>query len=390
MEMTIHPDDILTFTEVVAAMRRVAAKYDLPLRNITGYRMPQQGMADRLGDCAYTGDIRLVLRCTVDGRWCEEPISPNEVWDTAAHELAHLRHMDHGLQFQEFYEELYSAMKNQQVDHRDKVLNKLVKLQTQREDAARRSKGAGADADAAVNEAQAFAGMINKMLIEHELNPTDIDYARASDNDPVIEMPVNIDRYGIKSAKARVAWQESLASGVARAHMCAILIRPGSNAIYFVGTRSHVTVGEYVFGTMVPLIDKMSKRAEVAYWHATGCGRGVNNKALGYRAAWIDSFIQRIWERFREAREDAVAAYAAAKGVSTETGLMRLDGSLQKVRQYIDDKFSARAAKSSASALQHRGGRHAAGREAGRAAANSITLGRQGLTGAPDRKKLGS
>ena len=108
--MTIHPDDILLFTEVVAAMRRVARKYGLPLRNISGYPMPKLGFADRMGDCNYSGDIRLVLRCTENGQWCQDPISPDEVWDTAAHELTHLRHMNHGLEFQDFYEELQTVM----------------------------------------------------------------------------------------------------------------------------------------------------------------------------------------------------------------------------------------------------------------------------------------
>jgi hypothetical protein len=123
--MTIHPDDILTFTEVTAAMRRVAAKYDLPLKTISGLPMPKSGMANRLGDCAWSGDIRLVLRCTVDGEWCSDPISPDVVWDTAAHELAHLRHMNHGEAFQDFCEELQVAMNNQREDHKTKILKKL-------------------------------------------------------------------------------------------------------------------------------------------------------------------------------------------------------------------------------------------------------------------------
>jgi hypothetical protein len=387
--MTIHPDDILLYTEVVGAMRRVAAKYGLPLRNITGYPMPEAGMADRMGDCSSTGDIRLVLRCTVNGAWCEMPLSPEEVWDTAAHELAHLKHLNHGLEFQDFYEELKFAMRNQQKDHRSKILDKLVKLQTQRDDAATRASNKGFDADEAAREAQAFAGMINRMLIEHELNPSDIDYARANNNDPVIEIMWTAEKVGAKKTKTRVAWQETLAGQVADAHLCRILVNGHSNNIWFVGTRSHATVAEYVFGTMVPLIDKMSKRAELDYWKATGCGRGADNKALGYRAAWIDAFIKRIWERFQEARKAAMDAYLATAGATTETGLMRLDGSLIKVRQYIEDKFSSssRAAKS-IRALQNRGGRHEHGRAAGRAAADSITLGSRAITGGADRKKL--
>lgn len=389
--MTIHPDDILTFKEVTDAMRRVAAKYELPLRTITGLPLPKRGMFDRLGDCAYSGDIRLALRCTENGQWCDEPINPDIVWDTAAHELAHLKFMNHGPDFQDFCEELQVAMQNQRKDHKTKILEKLIKIQNQREDAARRitSSQTPGQVDAASKEAEAFAGMINKMLIEYELSPSDIDYARSTDNDPVIELQAKLLEYGIKPSKTRSAWQESLASGIARAHLCTILIRPGSNAIYFVGTRSHATVAEYVYGTMVPLIERMSKQAEVRYWHQTGCGRGVDNKALGYRSAWIDAFIGRIWERFAEARKAAVAEAAANQGLSSETGLIRLDGALAKVRKYIDDKFSHRKAASKAGVLNHRSRNHADGRAAGRAAADNITLGRHGISGTP-KKQIGN
>jgi Protein of unknown function DUF45 len=375
--MPIHPDDVLLFKEVSEAMHRVAQNYKLPLKTVTGYPMPRKGMANRLGDCGWDGNIRLVLRCTIDGEWESEPIHPDKVWDTAAHELAHLRHMNHGLEFQDFCEELQVAMQNQREDHKTKILQKLQKLQASRQGEAELGNTAAAEA---------FASMINKMLIEYELNPSDIDYARATDNDPIIELQVNKSAYRIEDSKARQAWQESLAMGVAKAHLCTILIRPGSNDIIFVGTKSHATVAEYVYGTMVPAVAKMSKDAEVRYWRETGCGRGKNNKALGYRAAWIDSFINRIWERFQEARLAAVKASAEVHGTSQETGLMRLDGALMKVRQYIDNKFAHRRAASRAGVLNHRSRNHTDGRAAGREAANRITLGQRGIgSGAPPK-----
>ena len=374
----IHPDDILVFQEVTEAMKIIARKYELPLRSISGFPMPRWGMSDRMGDCNGNGDIRLVLRCTVDGEWCEEPISPEEIWKTAAHELAHLRILNHGPEFMDFYEELYLALRNLKNDHKQKILDKLVKLQNSRQSEAELGNEAAAEA---------FAAMINKMLLEYELSPSDIDYARANDNDPIIELRTNMIGYGIKSAKTRVAWQEALAVSVADAHLCRILIRNSSNQIWFVGTKSHATVAEYVFGTMVPLIEKLSKKAELDYWKQTGCGRGINNMARGFRASWIEAFIRRIWERFREARQQAVAEAAAAHGTSQETSLIRLDGALIKVKKYIEDKFSA-SHKSAARVLAMRHTAHQAGAQAGRAAADAIPLGRRGLTGGTSRKLI--
>jgi len=374
--LPVHPDDVLLFTEVSKAMRVVARKYELPLRNIEGYPMPKDGMADCMGDCNGR-DIRIVLRCTENGEWCEEPISPEEVYKTAAHELAHLRYLNHGSDFQDLLEELEFAMENQRVDHRQKIINKLVKLQKSKE-----SESAIGNAEAA----EAFAAMINKMLIENELQPSDIVYARTNDNDPVVEIQANLTHYGIRSQKIRNAWQETLAQGVAKAHLCQILVNAHSNNIWFVGTRSHATVAEYVYGTMVPLVDKMSKKAEVDYWKETGCGRGRDNQAKGYRSAWIGAFITRIWQRFEEARKQAIDE-AREQGTSSETALVRLDGALIKVRKYIEDKFvTSRRAARALNALSVRVTAHEAGRAAGRAAADSIVLGRRGITG--NRVKL--
>lgn len=384
--MDIHPDDILLFKEVTDAMRVVAKKYDLPLRSITGLPLAPYEMFNRMGDCSHSGDIRLVLRCCENGAWCDEPMSPSEVWDTASHELAHLRHMNHGLEFQDFCEELQTAMDNRKVDHKQKVIERLIKMQASRQGEAELGNE---------EAAQSFATAINRMMIDYELNPSDLDYARATDNDPIIELPVNFGMYKMEETKVRVAWQESLAQSIATAHLCKIFVRPNSNSIWFVGTKSHATVAEYVYGTMIPAVAFMSKRAETAYWKETGCGRGRDNKALGYRAAWIDAFIRRIWERFAETRKasvEAAAERAKAEGVYPQsTGLMRLDGALAKVQKYIDDRFAHSKAARHVGSLNHRSRNHEAGRAAGRDAANKITLGQRGVGSgsSSDRKRLG-
>ncbi|TXH18554.1 MAG: M48 family peptidase [Hyphomicrobiaceae bacterium] len=388
IELNIHPDDILTFNEVVIAMKEVARDYNLPLRSITGLKMPLQGMADRLGDCNASGNIRLVLRCTVDGEWCEEPLDPKVVWDVAAHELAHLRHMNHGAAFLDFCEELQVAMNNKRPDQRNKLMEKIIKLQKSRDDAASRAKRGGFDAAEAQKEAEAFASAVSRLCLEHELNPNDVDYAAASDKDPVIELKVDYDKFGIEKNKARVAWMETLASHIGHAHFCQILIAPGSNKVWFVGTRSHATVAEYLFGTMVPAISSMSKKAELSYWRSTGCGRGKENKARGYRAAWIDAFVVRLWERFDAVRKEALAAQVAERGISNEVGLMRLEGAVMKVRQYVNDKFAGR--KGGAGSLNHRFRDHAEGRAAGRAAADSVNLGKRGINSVMANKQIGS
>lgn len=367
----LHPDDVLFFHEVAAAMRRVAKAYGLPLRGVSPLSMPETGMIDRKGDCSGAGDIRLVMRCTVDGQWCAAPRTPADVWNTAAHELAHLRFMNHGDSFKVFFLEMQEAIHNQQEDHQQKILNKLIKLQAAREGEAALGNSAAAEA---------FAGMINKMLHEHELSPSDIDYARATDKDPVIEVRVNLGTYKIKSKRQRSAWQESLARIVANAHLCKYLITTGSNQIYFVGTKSHAMVAEYAYGTLVPLAEKMSK-VEMYRYGAEVFKRDGNWAAKnGFRQAWLSAFIERISERFKEARSAAVAE----SPVGASTALIRLSGALRKAEKYVDDKFKS---KRGVSALNLPHGGHAEARQRGRAAADAMTLGRA-VGGAPTRGLL--
>lgn len=372
----LHPDDVLFFAEVTDVMRRVANHYDLPLTGVQPLPMPRAGMSDRWGDCNGSGLIRLVMRCTVDGHFCEEPCSPEEIWKTAAHELAHLRHLNHGAEFQAFRVEMEEAVSNFRVDHRQKVIDRLVKMQASRDSEAQLGNTAAAEA---------FAAAINRMLIEHELQPSDLDYARATDSDPVIEVEVNLSTYNIPLKKTRIAWQETLAGIVANAHLCKFLLLTGSNRIIFVGTKSHATVAEYAFGTLVHAAIHLSNEAyhqyglesipEFGKWKA---------KEPGFREAWLAAFCQRIRERMDEARKVAVAQAEADVPGGSSTALIRLNGALLKAKQYIDDKYS----KGKASALSSFGGRNEAGRERGRAAADSMAIGRKALTKAAAAPKL--
>lgn len=370
--MNLHPDDILLFHEVAAAMRRVAKQYGLPLVSVEPHPDPAYATAAR-GYCTADGRIFIALRGQVDGTWDAEPRRDEDVWQTAAHELAHLKHFNHGAGFQEFEQEMCAAMRNQHQDHREKVLARLVKMQRARD---------GERALGNVAAAEAFAEAINRMLIEHELHPSDIDYARTCDDDPVIELPVAMDAYGIEQMRCRIAWQETLARIVARAHLCTFLVQRGSNAIIFVGTRSHATVAEYVYGTLLPCVKRMawSDYRVHARLHGTQASKG-------FVGAWTAAFVSRIAERFESARQAAVAKHVPVDVPGAQsTALLRLDGQLVKVKQYIDHKFAKKSRY--ASALYAHYSRHDGGSAMGRAAADKVTIGRKGVTGGRAPKLL--
>lgn len=363
----IHPDDVLFFNEVVGVMQKVAKQYDLPLRQVVGASMPAEGMSDFKGRCSSDGTIELVMRCTVDGQFVAEPRSPQAVWDTAAHELAHLRHANHGVKFNEFWQELREAIDNLQVDHRQKTIDKLLKMQKSR------------DGEAALGNndaAEAFAAAINKMMLEHELEPSDLDYAHAMQDDPVVEVKTDLKKYRVEQKQSRIAWQETLARIVANAHLCKFLVRSRSNDIWFVGTRSHATVAEYVYGILVRNANVMSWKAYRAYLEegieAYGKAKAVK---AGFRSSWQMAFVERVAERLKEARTAAVADVPMEH---RGTALMRLEGALVKAQQYVDDKFKARRGLP---ALAYSRASNAEGARQGRAAADAMPIGRRGVTG---------
>jgi len=367
----IHPDDVLFFEEVRTAMFRVARRYGLPLRSVTPHPKPEYRDAP-LGDCDHGGNVRLVLRGVVrPGEWDADPRRAEDVWETAAHELAHLRHMNHGVQFQEFEEEMQEAVGNQSEDHRERVLRRLVKMQAQRDGEAKLGNG---------HAAEAFAAAINRMMLEHELKPSDLDYQRAAQDDPVVQVLVDQEKHQIERKRTRVAWQESLARVVARAHLCRFLVRTSSNDVWFVGTRSHATVAEYVYAVLAREAGKLADKEYLRYFYQSQ-REGRVEAARGFRAAWLDAFVTRMEERLESEREAAVTQAAADVPGGRSVALMRIDGALVKVQAYLDDKFNRK--RKYAARLNGGRVRHTDGRAWGRAAADRMPIGRRGVaTGA--------
>ncbi len=75
---------------------RIARVFGLRYRAIEPER-PQ--VKRRLGVCYRDGTIRIRLRHATTGR----PLKYSSLVDTLCHELAHLRHFNHGKRFQSFY-----------------------------------------------------------------------------------------------------------------------------------------------------------------------------------------------------------------------------------------------------------------------------------------------
>jgi len=82
-----------------ADARRIAGRFRLRYKEIAAERA---NVKRRYGVCYADGSIRIRLRHTLTGR----ALKYSSLVNTLCHELAHLRHFNHGLRFRAFYGEL--------------------------------------------------------------------------------------------------------------------------------------------------------------------------------------------------------------------------------------------------------------------------------------------
>jgi len=82
-----------------ADAQRIARRFGLQYRQIAAERA---GVKRRYGVCYADGSIRIRLRHSLTGR----SLKYSSLVNTLCHELAHLRHFNHGLRFRAFYGEL--------------------------------------------------------------------------------------------------------------------------------------------------------------------------------------------------------------------------------------------------------------------------------------------
>ena len=82
-----------------ADAQRIAQRFGLRYKEIAAERA---NVKRRYGVCYADGSIRIRLRHTLTGR----SLKYSSLVNTLCHELAHLRHFNHGLRFRAFYGEL--------------------------------------------------------------------------------------------------------------------------------------------------------------------------------------------------------------------------------------------------------------------------------------------
>lgn len=246
------------------------------------------------------------------------------------------------------------------------ILEKLAKIKRHADSA----KEIGNEA-----EAQAFATMLQNLLLKHKLEMSDIDYAKEMQSEPIIEHRTETvysherrcyvykDFPDVEVVGKRRMWAEDLAAIIVKTYSCRFLVSTNSSQITFVGHKSNVMQCEYLFLTMLRAADKMSDREakkQRAAWRQQNGGAGATPK--GYRESWLMGFCKRLGERMAEER-------AKFETPSTSTALVRVNKEALEVAGYMG-KFKTISTARKAATF------NSAGYESGQRAANGLNLNR--------------
>jgi hypothetical protein len=267
---------------------------------------------------------------------------------------------------------------------KDKLLEKLAKLKAHAESA----QALGSEA-----EAQAFADMLQQMLLRHKLEMSDVELVDLEKEDPIDRHPVNFSAQGLPRKKVRQAWSQHLAETIAWAHFCRILVYNRSNRVTFVGRKQDCEVAEYMFVTLYKATERIADAAYAKF--STECVRQCAYcqedkasctgryhefepnwaRARGFRPAFVEAFVWRLARRFYDLRKQAEA--------SSSTALVRLNTADQAVVKWMEDNKIKKSEDLGGNQRENWDGYRQ-----GQAAADEVSLRANAMQGAGTKKYL--
>jgi Protein of unknown function (DUF2786) len=258
---------------------------------------------------------------------------------------------------------------------RERIIDRIQKLKRHAESA----EGIGNQA-----EAEAFAQAFKRLLDDHKIEMTDLEFEQMEREEPVDRYPIDYRKYpDIRLRSNRVGWIEKLAGVIARAHFCRIMVTPGSSRITLVGRKTDAQVAEYMFITLQRAADKLCQKEHQKF--AWECYRadGHCRRARGFKESFLKSFVVRLNERYEEER-------LRRQGEGNTQALVRIERSGAAVDAYLKTGNDGKKFPK-AGGLSRNMAFNADGITRGRAAADGIDLGGKAVTGAAaGKRELGS
>jgi hypothetical protein len=178
------------------------------------------------------------------------------------------------------------------------VIDKIRKLMKHRDSAA---------AIGSEHEAAAFAEKIQQLMTEHEI---EISQIKMDERDSAYDDKVDKEYFVYWKhdipIRRKMQWQHTLATSVARAHFCEILI-PNSkseNWLFFVGKQANRTVAIYMFTVLCRTALNLAQIEYLKAWKIEQ-REGDVTRLRGFKQSFLSSFVDRVAFRYLKAAVEA-------------------------------------------------------------------------------------
>lgn len=209
-------------------------------------------------------------------------------------------------------------------DEKEQLFDRIMKLHRK----AVSAKEIGSEAEAAT-----FAEHVQRLLIKHDLEMSEVEFEAERVKDPI-----KFHFTKGRGKKRRILWTEVLAKGCVEAHFCRCIALEGSDGIMLIGRRQHRLVAEFMLNTLIRLGEQLADKAYVKFFYE--CQAMGNVKAArGYRNGFLAGYAIRISQRYKDLMTEAFHEHSGV-------GLIRLSKETQLVDQAaeaIKQTFKAEA-----------------------------------------------
>ena len=249
----------------------------------------------------------------------------------------------------------------------EEIIDKLKKIKAHEESA--REIGS-------IDEAEVFAKVFQKLLVDYELSMSDVEFAQMRDTSPIEKTLIDWNEYHVNVGQnIRHMWIECLTTVVVRAYGCAYMIRTGSSHIWIIGRETNRQLAEYVLVMLVRSANSISRKESAAF--SRRCREeGRPEVSYGYRKSFLMGFVTRIKERLEEARHPTATSGSIA--------IVRIDTESDDAQNWMRQTLHTRRA----SGLTIAATENYIGFRKGQTIANQMDISGRGIGNSP-RKELG-
>lgn len=195
-----------------------------------------------------------------------------------------------------------------------------------------------------IAEAEAFAAKIQTMLTSHKLEMSEVEIQEREAKEPIDDTAFWPTEAGWRRTACRVAWQERLATAIATANGCELLVTPRSNWLAFVGRGSDRETAKALFLYFLEMAKSLADRAahENRDSERTKCfsvrGRFWRNYISAwmrdYRESYAMGFTGAVAIRIIRRHREMIETERCERGESS-TGLVLIKRDAMAVQSFI-------------------------------------------------------